>query len=45
MLDKSSVYNILAEGMYFWTQKLVKFHCLSKVDQIAHVIFEIRSQL
>ena len=50
MLDKSSVYNILAEGMYFlkkgyqmstfWT-----FHCLSEVAQIFHVIFETRSQL
>ena len=50
MLDKSSVCNILDEGMYFlekshqispfWT-----FHCLSEVAQIFHVIFETRSQL
>ena len=42
MLDKSTVYNVLAEGMYvldkspktFWT-----FHCLSEVVHIP-VIFE-----
>ena len=49
MLDKFSVYNILAEGMYFlekdhqistfWT-----FHCLSEVAQIIHVIFGTRKQ-
>ena len=43
MLDKSYVYNILDEGIYFlekyhqnstfWT-----FHCLSEVAQILHVI-------
>ena len=49
-VDKSSVYNVLAEGMYFldksshristfWT-----FHCLSEVIQIPHMIFETRSQ-
>ena len=50
MLDKSSVHNVLAEGMYFldkvahriitfWT-----FHCLYEVVQISYVIFETRSQ-
>ena len=49
-VDKSSVYNVLAEGMYFldksspsnfnfWTLR-----CLSEVVQIPHVIFETRSQ-
>ena len=51
MLDKSSVYNVLAKGMYFLDTKAHQiptfwtFHCLSKVDRIAHVIFETRSQL
>ena len=56
MLDKSSVYNILAEGMYFldkclfWTKVAHEiptfwgFHCLSEVVQIPHVIVEARSQ-
>ena len=51
MLDKSSVYNVLAEGMYFldkrifWTKvahQISTFwilHCLSEVVQIPHVIF------
>ena len=50
MLDKSSAYNVLAEGMYFlgkrahgistfWTS-----HCFSEVVQIFHVIFKTRSQ-
>ena len=56
MLDKCSVYNVLAEGMYllekciFWTKVAHQistfwtFHCLSEVVQIPHVIFETRSQ-
>ena len=50
MLDKSSVYNVLAEGMYFLTKVAHQispfwtFHCLSEVVQIPHVIFETRSQ-
>ena len=51
MLDKSSVYNGLAEGMCyldksspsnfdFWT-----FYWLSEVAQIPHGIFDTRSQL
>ena len=50
MLNKSSIYNVSAEGVYFlekvahqistfWT-----FHCLSEIFQIPHVIFETRSQ-
>ena len=44
MLDKSTVYNILAEGMYFWTKAhqiltFWTFHRLSEVFQIP-VIFE-----
>ena len=49
MLHKSYLYNVLAEGMYFWTK--VAYHIspfwtfhLSEVVQISHVIFEIRSQ-
>ena len=49
MLDKCSVYNVLAEGMYllgkciFWTKVVHQistfwtFHCLSEVAQIAQV--------
>ena len=56
MLDKCSVYNVLAEGMYFLGKcifciKVTRqistfwtFHCLSEVVQIPHVIFETRSQ-
>ena len=50
MLDKSSVYNVLAEEMYFWTKAPHRistfrtFHCLSKIVQIPYVIFETRSQ-
>ena len=46
MLDKSTLYNVLAEGIYFFGQKPIKFqlfwtfHCLSEVGQIP-VIFEI----
>ena len=35
MLDKSSVFNVLAEGMYFLDKE---------VAQTLHVIFETRSQ-
>ena len=49
MLRKSYLYNVLAEGMYFWTK--VAYHIspfwtfhLSEVVQISHVIFETRSQ-
>ena len=50
MLDKSSVYNILAEEMYFFEKShqistFWTFHCLSEVAQIFHVIFETRSQI
>ena len=38
MLDKSSVYNVLAEGM-----KLAVYHCFSEVIQIPHMIIETRS--
>ena len=50
MLDKSSVYNVLAEGIYFWTKVAHRistfwtFHCLSEAAQIAHMIFETRSK-
>ena len=56
MLDKSSVYNALAEGMYFLEKcifgtkaanQISTFcasHCLSEVVQIPHVTFETRSQ-
>ena len=37
MLDKFYVYNVLAEGMYF-------FHCWPDIDQIPHVIFETSRQ-
>ena len=49
MLRKSYLYNVLAEGMYFWAK--VAYHIspfwnfhLSQVVQISHVIFETRSQ-
>ena len=51
MLDKSSVYNVVAEGINFLGKKVHQistfwtFHCLSEVAQIPHVIFETRSQL
>ena len=47
MLDKSSVYNVLVEGMYFLDKSSYRistywtFHCLSEVAQISHVAFEI----
>ena len=52
MLDQSCnvVYNVLAEGMYFWTKVAHRmstfwtFRCLSEDIQILHVSFEIRSQ-
>ena len=50
MLDKSSVYNVLVEGMYFLEKSSYRistywtFHCLSEVAQISHVTFEIKSQ-
>ena len=52
MLVKSSVYNVLAEGMYFfWTKAAHQistfwtFHYLSQVAQILRVNFETRSQV
>ena len=51
MLDKSFVYNVLAEGMYFLDKVAHRisafwsFHCLSEVFQIPHVISETRSQI
>ena len=50
MLDKSSEYNVLAEGMYFLDKSpsnfnFLDFHCLSEVAQLSHVIFETRNQL
>ena len=39
MLDKSSVYNVLAERMCFLDK-----YCLYEVIQISHMIFETRSQ-
>ena len=50
MLDKSSVYNVLVEGMYL-LDKVVhqvstffNFRCLPEVFQIPHVVFETRSR-
>ena len=50
MLDKSSVYNVLAGGMYFWTEvahpisTFWTFYSFPEAVQIPHVIFETRSQ-
>ena len=50
MLDKSTLYNILAEGMFFWTNVAHRisafwtFYCLFEVVQIPHVILENTSQ-
>ena len=50
MLDKSSVYNVLAEGMNFFDKSspldfnFLDFHYFSEIVQILHVIFETRSQ-
>ena len=50
MLGKSSVYNVLAEGMHFWTNVAHRistfwtFHYLYEVVQIPRVIFETGSQ-
>ena len=50
MLGKSSVYNVLAEGMHFWTtvshriSTFWTFHYLYEVVQIPRVIFETGSQ-
>ena len=55
MLDNSSVYNALAEAMYFsdkcifWARVVHQiltfwtFHCLLRVVQIPHMSFETRS--
>ena len=49
-LNKSFVYNILAEEMQFWTKVAHRistfwpFYFLSEVAKIPHVIFETRSQ-
>ena len=44
MLDKSSAYNVLAEGMYFFGQEqsistFRTFYCSSEIFQNPHVIF------
>ena len=56
MLDKCSVFNVLAEEIYFlkkcifWIEvtrqisTFQTFHCLSEVGQIPHVIFKTRIQ-
>ena len=51
MLDKSSVYNVLAEGVFFFWIKVTReistfwtFQSLPEVAQIPHVNFETRSQ-
>ena len=51
MLDKSPVYDILAEGMhFFWTKVAHRistfwtFHCFSEVVEIPRVIFETMRQ-
>ena len=50
MLDKSSVYNVLAEGMFFWIKvtreisTFLTFQSLPEVVQVPHVNFETRSQ-
>ena len=50
MLDKSSVYNVLAEGMFFRIKvtreisTILTFQSLPEVAQIPHVNFETRSQ-
>ena len=50
MLDKSSVCDVLTEGMYFWIKVAHRistfwtFHCLSKAVQTPRVIFETRGQ-
>ena len=49
MFDKSFVYNVLAEGMYFLDKRSPSnfnfwtFHCLPEFFQIFHVIFGTRS--
>ena len=49
MLDKSSVYNVSAKGICFWTKVAHQisicwtFHSLSEVVQISHVIFKTRN--
>ena len=50
MLDKSSVYNVLAEGMFFRIKvtreisTILTFQSLPEVVQVPHVNFETRSQ-
>ena len=50
LFDKSSVYNVLTEEIYFWTKVAHRistfwtFHSFSEVVQISHVIFETRRQ-
>ena len=39
MLDKSTVYNILAEGMYFFGQKPIKFQ-LFGLSATCHKLFK-----
>ena len=47
-LDKSSVYNVLAERMYFVDRckptEFQLFGLFTEVIQIPHIIFETRSQ-
>ena len=47
MLDKSRVYDVLAEGMYFWEKSSpsnFNFLGVPLLAQISHVIFETKSQ-
>ena len=56
MLDKSSVYDVLGEGMYFMDKCMFwikvahqvstfwTFHCFSEVIRFSHVIFKTTSQ-
>ena len=50
MLDKSFLYNVLVEGMYFLDKSslsnfnFLDFPLVSEVAQIPHVMFETRSQ-